>query len=68
MIQEEAVLGLSKNHDGDDEHGPELKLHMFLSMLLSIPACDLKCQKLAAKILCNLGTCNPETSKVILNE
>ena len=67
MIQEEAVLGHSKNHDDDDEHDHELKLHIFLSILLSIPSCDLKCQKLAAKILCNLGTCNPKTSRVILS-
>ena len=44
------------------------KLHKSVCSLLSTEYCDKKCQLMAAKILCNLGTCNRTTALIILNE
>jgi len=46
----------------------KLNLHMVLSNLLSMTSCDSKCQHLAAKSLCNVGTSNCITSLAILND
>ncbi len=47
------------------------KLHRKVSSLLSTEYsdyCDKKCQLMAAKIMCNLGTCNQTTSLILLKE
>jgi hypothetical protein len=46
----------------------QCQLHISLSSLLCQLDGDSKCQSIAAKLLCNLGTFNVETSKCILND
>lgn len=45
----------------------ESNFHIILCKFLSQNSADAKCQNLASKILCNLGTGNPTTSLTILN-
>jgi len=44
------------------------KMHKTLSILISNRYSDSKCRTMAAKILCNCGTCNKKTSSIILND